>query len=678
MGRMNHSISGYFLAAVAALFLFLTPVRQAGASDTMLMFVGEELEVLSIASRRQEAAWSAPAVARVITRKDMDDKNAQTIAQSLEGTPGFYVDYTEKGSIVYLRGIPDSALVLFDTVPMGSSVIKSDQFIDHETSLASVKRIEVVRGAGSVLWGPDAFAGVVNVVPRSGRDLQGVEAGIVAATENYPGEVFLNHGMARSDWSTFLSVAGRKDRNRDDRFNVTAFWHDGITPEPLETRYGEGYPEDSHYVTLYGNAAFQNWLTLSMKISDSKKAYTVSDWDRNYLWEEQSASHSQMYKMEMSRDLTPDSDIRFTGYYTRLFQDQAFVDRTFEREESSLFGEFIYDRSLFFSQGLLTLGASWRRDRYEDIPVWGSFLPDLIQSDNLYFLPVVNTIDFKDDLGSVFGQYRHDLGNVELWGGIRYDVHDQYENRISFNTGLAWDRDNYIFKLLYGTGYRTPFARQLKEDLSHRLEKINSLNAQLAWKTTDTQASATVFVNDIEKHVVEDRYAGAGLSTPNSQTIYGLELELEHQLFDRLRLGGNLTLLKNSGPNEVYFYNDFSFTDPDGNVVKNFQELEHAYDMGPDILGTLKASWQVSRHVSLMSELRYFSSQTMYFPIEDVTKSCDAAWNQDVSLHVEKLFPFDLSLYVNNVFDNDNTIPGVYSITRPPSLSAGFSIRMSW
>lgn len=678
MTGMLTRISRFFPLFCLALILVLGTGHSARAADTMLMFVGEELEVLSIASRRQEAAWSAPAVARVITRDDMDDKNAFTIAESLEGTPGFHVNQSEKGSNVYLRGIPDSALFLFDTVPMGSGVIKSDTMIDFETSLAPVKRIEVIRGAGSVLWGSDAFAGVINVVPKTGKDLQGVETGLVSTTRNYPGEAFVNYGMTGSDWSTFFSVSGRQNRHRDDQFNVVKFWHDGITPEPVETRFGSGYPDDSHYISLYAGAMYEDWLTFSVKIADNKNAYTVSDWHQNYFWEEQTAATTQMYKMEMSRSLTPDSDIRFTGYYTRLVQDHTIVDKAFDREESSLFGEVIYDRSLFVSHGLLTLGASWRRDRYDKIPVWGSFVPDLLQSANRFFLPVVNTVDVENDLGAVFGQYRHDFGDVEVWAGVRYDDHDRYDDRISFNTGLAWHLDNYMLKLLYGNGYRTPFARQLKQDLDHKLEKITTLNTQLSWKTPDTQASVTGFINKIENHVTEDRYAGAGLSTPNSQTIYGVELELEHAFTDRLKLGGNLTLLNNSGPNEVYFYNDFNYTDADGNLVRHFLDLEHDYDMGPDILGSLKASWQMTKHMQLVSELRYFSGRELYFPIEDITKACDDAWTLDLHLHVEKLWPFDLSLFVTNVFDNDNAVPGVYSVTQPPPLAAGFSLGMSW
>jgi outer membrane receptor for ferrienterochelin and colicin len=354
------------------------------------------------------------------------------------------------------------------------------------------------------------------------------------------------------------------------------------------------------------------------------------------------------------------------------------VDQTFDREESSLFGEMIYDRSLFVSSGLLTLGASWRQDRYDRIPVWDSFYPDFLQSANEYFLPQVNTIDFRNDLGTLFAQYRHEFGDVEVWTGARYDDHDRFEDRASFNFGLAWHPGNYMLKLLYGTGYRTPFARQLKEDLSNKLEKISTLDAQLSWKSADTQASITGFVNEIENHVVEDRYAGAGLSMPNRQTIYGLELELNHQFFDRFSLGGNLTLLHNSGPREHYFFNDYSYTDPDGNLVKHYLDLEHDYEMGPDILGNLTAAWQMTNHVSLVSELRYFAGQTLYFPIEDVTRSCDDAWVTDVHLHVKNLLPFDLSVFVLNVFDQDYNIPGVYSVTDSQGLAAGAVIRMNW
>ncbi|MBU0973234.1 MAG: TonB-dependent receptor plug domain-containing protein [Proteobacteria bacterium] len=660
------------------LLIFMIFAGMSQAADTMLMFVGEDLEVLTIASRREEAAWSAPAIAEVITRKDIEQKGAVTLSQALEGTPGFYMNQTEKGSIPYLRGIPNSTLFLFDTVPMGSGVRKSDSMIDYETSLAAVKRIEIVRGAGSVLWGPDAFAGVVNAVPLSGKDFSGIKTGAILSSADGPGEAYVKYGHQQNDWSSFFSVSGRQAQENDSAVNVTNFWNDGKTPAPIRTRYGQADPEDSTHVNLYGSLTHGDWLTLSMKISDNKNAHTVSDWDKAYFWEEQVATFSQVYKLEAAKKFNPDAGIRFTGYYSATSQDHLIVDKTLAQKESSWFGEIIYDQSLFHSKGLVTLGGSLRQDEFDRIPVWESFLPDFFSNENLYFLPRVDEVSFQNTLASAFGQYRHEFETLEIWAGARYDAHDEYENKASFNAGFAWNLGDFIFKSIYGTAYRNPFAKQLQENGGNELEKIENINAQLSWKNAGTQAAVTLFKNKIENHVIEDRYAGAGLSTPNSQTIDGIEFELAHQVTDSFTLSGSLTLLSNSGPKETYLYNDYTYIDDKGNVVKHHQQLDYAYDTGPDTMGAVRGTWQITDQLALVPELRYFSQRKLYYPVEDVTRICDAAWVADVNLLVREVFPFDLSFFLNNVFDNEYESPGLYSVTNNQGFNAGMMIRMEW
>ncbi len=186
----------------------------AKKSDTLLMFVGEDIDVLSIASRREESAWQAPAVATVITREEIWEKGVRTLSQALEMTPGFYMAQKEWGSESYLRGIPNSVLFLYDTVPMGSDVTKSLQPLDHELSLVSVKRIEVIRGPGSVLWGPDAFAGIVNVVPMTGKDLDGVETGVLYGAPGNQAAALCQYGPRRRRLGSFPLRAGSERRGR--------------------------------------------------------------------------------------------------------------------------------------------------------------------------------------------------------------------------------------------------------------------------------------------------------------------------------------------------------------------------------------------------------------------------------------------------------------------------------
>ena len=117
-------------------------------------------------------------MANVITKEMMDQNGMFTLGQALEQMPGFYMAQKEWGTQPYLRGTPDSILFLYDTVPMQSDTSKSVHPLDEELSLAPVKRVEIIRGPGSVLWGADAFAGIVNIVPMTGKDLNGVETGV--------------------------------------------------------------------------------------------------------------------------------------------------------------------------------------------------------------------------------------------------------------------------------------------------------------------------------------------------------------------------------------------------------------------------------------------------------------------------------------------------------------------
>ncbi len=683
------------------------------ASDTMLMFVGEDLEMLSIASRKEEAAWSAPAIVDVITRQAFESNNAFTLSQALEGTPGFHINQTERSSTYYLRGVPNSALTLFDTVPMGSGVVKSENYMDYETSLAAVKRIEVIRGGSSVLWGPDAFAGVINLVPLTGKDVKGFQSGLNLSSGDNSGEVYLNYGCEKDRWSGFASVSGRFAEDDGPETNIVRFWNDGIVspnddivPTPPEDRYGRKNADDSHFVNFYGSVTYQNWLSLSLRLSDSLNAYTVSDWYDDFTWEEQAASTRHMVKLEAVKSIDQDSGVRFTGYLSGISLDYTIIDNTLDRKESSLFSEVIYDRSFFLSKSLLTTGISLRSDRYDRVPVWDGFFPVYLTDENLDFLPNSAQYDFSNDLFSVFGQYRHKFNLVEIWAGARYDNHSAYEDEVSYTAGFGWNIDKFILKGIFGTGYRTPFAGQMVEasklgqesylgpekisTLNLGLDKITTLNLGFSWKHMGTRAAVTLFRNEIENHVIENGYAGAGLSSPNSQDIYGLELEVEHQFLPNLTLCANLTLLNNSGTDETYYYNDYTYIDrDDGDIIKHYVELSHAYETGPDIMGTVKALWDINRNLSLVPELRYFGSQSIYFPVQDETqpygdawvmdvKSCGDAWVMDVNLRIRNYFPFDVNLFVKNLFDNQYKTPGLYSVTRDSGVTAGITLRYSW
>ena len=149
----------------------------------------------------------------------------------------------EWGSQPYLRGIPDSILFLHDTVPIGSDASKTFHSLDYELSLAGVKRIETIRGPGSVLWGPDAFAGIVNIVPLAGKDLNGFDTGVIGGGPGDQQGVFTNWGDNRQGWDLFFSASARSGKQDDRKYNLVRFWGDNVMPTPPADRFGGEVPQ---------------------------------------------------------------------------------------------------------------------------------------------------------------------------------------------------------------------------------------------------------------------------------------------------------------------------------------------------------------------------------------------------------------------------------------------------
>ncbi len=630
--------------------------------DTMLMFVGETLEVLTIASRREESAWQAPAVAQVVTRKHFMERGARTLEEALSMTPGFYMAQKEWGTTPYLRGIPNSALFLYDTVPLGSDTTKSLHQIDRELSLASVKRIEIVRGPGSVLWGPDAFAGIVNVVPMTGKDLQGVESGIGYEGPGDNKSFFVNFGHDAGRWDAFLSASGRRGYEDSTEANLVRFWNDLQTPYPPEERSGNEAPDHSSYFEISGNLSYEDWLTLSGRFSENKRPFALTDDTGEQTWIEERKIPFSLFKVEAKKDLDRSSALGFTGYYSIFEPEFEIIDRNVEQQEYTAFGEMIYDRSFLAGKGLFTGGLSLREKHIKNALVWEDYLPELLRADNEDFLPRLAQEDYETTLWSMFGQYSHKISEIDLFMGIRYDSHDSYKDHVSFSTGAGWSlNSDWILKMLYGSAYRTPFARQLIEDEEPDLERIKSLSLQIAWKPSDRASfSAVGFLSRISNHIMEDPYAG--LSLPNEQNIKGVELETKLMPLKELELSTNFTFLDNDGPDEKYYFNDFTFIRPDGTVEKHFATLTYPYDTGAERLFNFMCTWKPYEKITAFFRVNYFSSRDLIFPRGDDAVSFPGVWLADVNVNLEDVaIPgLDLNLKIENIGDTNYETPGTY------------------
>ena len=309
-------------------------------------------------------------------------------------------------------------------------------------------------------------------------------------------------------------------------------------------------------------------------------------------------------------------------------------------------------------------------------------LPRFLGPDNIFLLPVVETEDYATNLWSVFGQYSHRFGSIDAWAGLRYDIHDDYENHLSYNTGASVSpSEDWVLKLILGNAYRTPFSKQLHENEDPDLERITTVNLETAW-TPGSRFSARVcgFYNRVDNHILEDTYAG--LSQPNHQEIYGVELEGRLSPHESLDIGANLTLMENAGPEEPFSYVKIQFPDPD-----TYIDLNYPYDIGAKTLFNLTGTWRPNERFTLHARVGYVSERDLVYldetdPDHPAFRTVTAPdfWTLDLNGTIHDLFcpGLDLELAVENAANHHYDTPGTYGFMEGPPATARITLRKLW
>jgi outer membrane receptor protein involved in Fe transport len=106
----------------------------------------------------------------VVTREEIDDRGNQTVYDAMRGLPGVEINQTgRRGGITsaFIRGgDSDYNLVMIDGIPMNDF---GGGFSLAPLPANGIEQVEVLRGPQSALYGPNAVAGVVNVVTERGE-----------------------------------------------------------------------------------------------------------------------------------------------------------------------------------------------------------------------------------------------------------------------------------------------------------------------------------------------------------------------------------------------------------------------------------------------------------------------------------------------------------------------------
>ena len=176
MSRTCRSLAA-FAPIAAALFVLVLPRARAADRDGGSLETRVTLPPLVVTSGddgrlRMDAPYAADVLDAEALRRE---RIVRTVPEALKHEPGVMVQKTGHGQgSPYIRGFTGYRdLLLIDGVRLNNSVFRDgpNQYWNTVDAL-NLRRIELIRGPASMLYGSDAVGGVVNAVTRGAQDLR--------------------------------------------------------------------------------------------------------------------------------------------------------------------------------------------------------------------------------------------------------------------------------------------------------------------------------------------------------------------------------------------------------------------------------------------------------------------------------------------------------------------------
>jgi iron complex outermembrane receptor protein len=153
-------------------------------------------QVVVTASRREQSLRDVPVSVSTVTAKTIADRVSVTLDDALRYVSGVNMMQDQvniRGSTGYSRGVGSRVLILIDGLPY---ITGDTGEITWETlPMFQIDRIEVVKGAGSALYGSSALGGIINVITKDISEMPEIRFRLFSGIYDKP-------RFAEWDWSS--------------------------------------------------------------------------------------------------------------------------------------------------------------------------------------------------------------------------------------------------------------------------------------------------------------------------------------------------------------------------------------------------------------------------------------------------------------------------------------------
>ncbi|CAM2154651.1 iron complex outermembrane recepter protein [Pararobbsia alpina] len=461
--RSTATRSNLILVVGFAVFALIAAKANAASDETnssadLATLPLESLMTMTVssASRVSQSISSAPATVVVLTAQDIRDFGWRTLSDALATIPGLYTSTDRTYDYLGARGFQRPGdynsrfLLLIDGMRVNDSVYDQAPIgADFPLDMDLVKRIEFVAGPGSAVYGSNALFGVINVITKDGKDIDGAQAAVAAGSygEKRGRGTYGWHGSNGADLVVSASAYERNGQNlyypefdTPDQNNGVAV---GLDYERSQQLFAKFAFDDFRLSIGYGNR--------SKGVPDAPYgAVFNAPFNLNDTHAFVDATYHQAIRDTVSLDYEV-----YWGRYDYLARQQQMPLPPVTNDDA--------DRAIWYGADIHVTSTAWSHQR---IVAGIDFTRDADSDQVNYNVNPYQSILDDHRESSKAGAYVDDEIDVThgltLDVGARYDVETRQEGAFNPRVALIYKpTEANVFKAIYGMAYRTPNAYEM-------------------------------------------------------------------------------------------------------------------------------------------------------------------------------------------------------------------------
>lgn len=659
------------------IFVILLPDTIRAMDDLELVYGNDRM--ISVASGHPVPVNRAPSVTSVITREDIEAIGARRLEDVLEYLPGIHVSTARAGNkVIGFRGIYSEAnnqvLVLVNGIPLRNTAIGGKP-LAWTMPVKNISHIEIIRGPGSMLYGSDATTGVINIITKTGGEINGgYVGGFLGSQDTYEG--WAQYGQKETEWEYGVSLQGgttggdQGTIERDAQTVLDGLFGTAVSYAPGLTNFGR---DD---IDARIDVAYQDWLRL--RVGYQRFNHVQTGEGAALALDPKGAADEDIYTLDLSMQHTlsdalgMDTTVYFIGQDTQWHYDLlpagtfgGLLPQGAESQATNFQGTTGLTTQLNYAgiqKHTVTLGTGiiyhWVSDVSNTINylITPRFVTQIPATEVAAFGndPILNSKN-RTNFYALFQDEWNFAHDFYLTTGLRYDYYSDVLDGISPRISLVWNvNNNLTAKLLYGRSFRPPSFLEknlpLTPGTSIKSESVNTLEFQIdnKWSPRLT-TSANVYwfeFDNLITSVSDSSLTSMTSVSPNPVGFtnipkingVGLETEMRYACSDQLNFSVN------------YSYHGVSESNQTGllprHMIKSLINWEFVKD------------WKIGAQLNWIGE--------RYRPEDDPRTPLGDYFIAGLTLSTRVAKPLEFVVRANNIFGtpakepslNPNLLPG--------------------